>query len=192
MACFAPAAAPSPRWPSGTLRPRPAGRSVQGEPGDPGTSCHRDRRGGDPPPPRPPPQSPHAFAMHRAGLFDEWFSALSGGSLRGLAPGQGQVVDAVIEGEHPAVELPVQPIKPGARKAPQRLGRCVGAHRPAPAAHAARRAVVTGKRAARTAGNSPPTNPIASAHLSPFHSSPGVTLNSKVSWPTPPARVEAV
>ena len=34
--------------------------------------------------------------------------------------------------------------------------------------------------------------PIASAHFRPSHSSPGVTLNSNVSWATPPARVEAV
>ena len=56
-----------------------------------------------------------------------------------------------------------------------------------------RKAVVTGKRAARTAGNRPPMKPIASAHFRPLHNSAGVTLNSKLSLPTDPAAsVDAV
>src|SRR3546814_9913704 len=58
--------------------------------------------------------------------------------------------------------------------------------------HASRRAVVTGWVAARRAGNRPPTKPIASAHFRPVHSTSGETLNAHVSWPTPPAMVEAV
>src|SRR6185437_15936575 len=45
-----------------------------------------------------------------------------------------------------------------------------------------RNAVVTGKRAARTAGNRPPMKPIASAHLMPVHSSSGVTRNWNTTW----------
>ena len=58
--------------------------------------------------------------------------------------------------------------------------------------HDSLNAVVTGNRAARTAGNRPPTKPMASAHFIPVHSSCGETLNWKVSWPTPPPSVEAV
>ena len=49
-------------------------------------------------------------------------------------------------------------------------------------AHNSRNAVVTGSRAARNAGKSPPMNPIASAHLRPFHTSAGDTLNAKTTW----------
>ena len=48
--------------------------------------------------------------------------------------------------------------------------------------HAARRASVTGSLAARSAGNSPPTRPMPSAHLSPFQSSSGETLNWNMTW----------
>jgi hypothetical protein len=48
--------------------------------------------------------------------------------------------------------------------------------------HNSRNAVVTGKRAARSAGNSPPMNPIASAHLSPLPTSAGETLNANTTW----------
>ena len=48
--------------------------------------------------------------------------------------------------------------------------------------HAARRASVTGSRAARSAGNRPPTRPMPSAHLMPFHSSSGDTLNWNITW----------
>ena len=50
-----------------------------------------------------------------------------------------------------------------------------------------RSAVVTGRRAARTAGNKPPMNPIASAHFRPVHSSSGVTRRWTASRPTEPA-----
>ena len=59
-------------------------------------------------------------------------------------------------------------------------------------AYIARSASVTGSVAARSAGNSPPTKPIASAHFNPSHSSCGETRNSKLRLATPPARVEAV
>jgi len=56
-----------------------------------------------------------------------------------------------------------------------------------------RNAVVTGNRAARSAGYKPPMKPIASAHLRPVHSTGGATLNSNVSWPVvPAASVDAV
>jgi len=42
--------------------------------------------------------------------------------------------------------------------------------------HSSRKPAVTGMRAARKAGNRPPTKPIASAHLRPLHSSSGDTL----------------
>src|SRR5579875_253058 len=61
--------------------------------------------------------------------------------------------------------------------------------------YSSRSAVVTGNRAARTAGNSPPTKPIASAHFKPFHTSSGVTRNWKIIWVKlnpPPAEVDAV
>ena len=57
--------------------------------------------------------------------------------------------------------------------------------------HDSRNAVVTGNRAARSAGNRPPMKPIASAHFRPVHSSAGETAKSNVSWPTPDI-VEAV
>ena len=66
-----------------------------------------------------------------------------------------------------------------------------GVHAPRPA-YIARSASVTGSVAARSAGNRPPTKPIASAHFSPSHSSCGETRNSKLKLATPPARVEAV
>ena len=47
---------------------------------------------------------------------------------------------------------------------------------------AARKASVTGSRAARSAGNRPPTRPMPSAHFSPFHSSSGETLNWNTTW----------
>jgi len=50
------------------------------------------------------------------------------------------------------------------------------------AGQAARNASVTGRRAARNAGNSPPTSPMPSAHLSPFHSNSGDTLNWNITW----------
>ena len=48
--------------------------------------------------------------------------------------------------------------------------------------HNSRNAVVTGNLAARSAGNSPPRKPIASAHLRPLHTSAGDTLKSKTTW----------
>jgi hypothetical protein len=45
-------------------------------------------------------------------------------------------------------------------------------------AYSSRNPTVTGIRAARTAGNRPPTNPMASAHLSPPHSKAGETLKA--------------
>jgi hypothetical protein len=44
--------------------------------------------------------------------------------------------------------------------------------------YSSRNPTVTGIRAARTAGNKPPTKPMASAHLSPSHSKAGETLNA--------------
>ena len=44
-------------------------------------------------------------------------------------------------------------------------------------AQVSRNAVVIGKRAARSAGNRPPTRPMPSAHFSPVHSSSGDTWN---------------
>ena len=44
--------------------------------------------------------------------------------------------------------------------------------------YSSRNPTVTGIRAARTAGNKPPTNPMASAHLSPPHSKTGETLKA--------------
>lgn len=48
-----------------------------------------------------------------------------------------------------------------------------------------RKAVLTGNLAARAAGNNPPMKPMASAHLRPVHSRPGVTANSKTTWVNP-------
>ncbi len=62
-----------------------------------------------------------------------------------------------------------------------------------PSHYSSRNAVVTGNRAARTAGNNPPTKPIASAHFKPCQSNSGDTLKAKVSCPTvPAAMVDAV
>ena len=47
---------------------------------------------------------------------------------------------------------------------------------------AARNASVTGSRAARSAGNKPPTKPMPSAHFKPLHSSSGETLNWNTTW----------
>jgi hypothetical protein len=44
--------------------------------------------------------------------------------------------------------------------------------------YSSRNPTVTGTRAARTAGNKPPINPMASAHLSPLHSKSGETLKA--------------
>jgi lysyl endopeptidase len=46
------------------------------------------------------------------------------------------------------------------------------------ATYSSRNPTVTGIRAARTAGNKPPTKPMASAHLSPPHSKAGETLKA--------------
>src|SRR5690348_6142479 len=59
-------------------------------------------------------------------------------------------------------------------------------------AYNSRNAAVTGKRAARTAGNRPPTKPIASAHLMPVHNSSGVTRNWNTTWLKLPPTVDAV
>lgn len=48
--------------------------------------------------------------------------------------------------------------------------------------YSARKAVVIGSRAARSAGNSPPTRPMPSAHFSPLHNSSGDTLNWNTTW----------
>ena len=50
------------------------------------------------------------------------------------------------------------------------------------AATAARSAMVTGMRAARMAGKSPPATPMASAHRSPWARRPGVTRKAKATW----------
>lgn len=63
--------------------------------------------------------------------------------------------------------------------APGRHGACPGTE---PSRYSARRAVVIGSRAARSAGNSPPTRPMPSAHFSPLHSSAGETLNWNTTW----------
>lgn len=62
---------------------------------------------------------------------------------------------------------------------PGRDGACPGTE---PSRYSARRAVVIGSRAARSAGNSPPTTPMPSAHFSPLHSSAGETLNWNTTW----------
>ena len=54
-----------------------------------------------------------------------------------------------------------------------------------------RRPVVIATRAARVAGNSPPTNPIAGAHLMPFQSRSGETSKANTICPEAPA-VDAV
>ena len=46
----------------------------------------------------------------------------------------------------------------------------------------ARKASVTGRRAARRAGNRPPIRPMPNAHFSPVHSSSGETLNWNTTW----------
>ena len=58
--------------------------------------------------------------------------------------------------------------------------------------YSSRNPTVTGIRAARTAGNKPPIKPIASAHVSPLHSSSGETLKAKTTWLKFDPRVEAV
>ena len=58
--------------------------------------------------------------------------------------------------------------------------------------HNARNAVVIGRRAARSAGNRPPTRPMPSAHLRPFHNSSGVTLNWNTTWLKLLPRVETL
>src|SRR4051794_18340572 len=45
-----------------------------------------------------------------------------------------------------------------------------------------RSAVVIGSRAARSAGNKPPTRPIPSAHFKPLHNNGGDTLNWNTTW----------
>ena len=58
-----------------------------------------------------------------------------------------------------------------------------------PSPQSSRSAAVTGIVAARTAGNSPPIRPMASAHFSPCQSTPAVTCSSKLSLPTEPAAI---
>ena len=48
--------------------------------------------------------------------------------------------------------------------------------------HVARSAAVTGKRAARKAGNRPPIRPMPSAHFRPVHNNSGETLNWNTTW----------
>ncbi len=72
------------------------------------------------------------------------------------------------EGENSAIPPggSPQPAKAAARRPRRRDARQVS-----------RRAVVIGSRAARNAGNRPPTRPMPSAHFSPLHSSSGETWN---------------
>ena len=79
-----------------------------------------------------------------------------------------------------AVEAVVREIEPDVRQHEIHAGQ------------AARNASVTGSRAARNAGNSPPTSPMPSAHLSPFQSSSGETLNWNITWLKLEPRVAAV
>lgn len=65
-------------------------------------------------------------------------------------------------------------------------------HRPGGDSQSSRNAVVTGTRAARNAGNNPPMNPMASAHLIPVHKSSGLTWKRKTTWLKLAPRVEAV
>jgi hypothetical protein len=58
--------------------------------------------------------------------------------------------------------------------------------------YSSRNPTVTGMRAARTAGNRPPMNPIANAHFSPFHSNKGETLKANTTWLKFEPRVDAV
>lgn len=51
--------------------------------------------------------------------------------------------------------------------------------------HNSRNAVVTGSRAARIAGNRPPTKPIASAHFRPIQIRSGPTRNLNINWVKP-------
>ena len=52
--------------------------------------------------------------------------------------------------------------------------------------------LVTGSRAARTAGKRPPTKPIASAHFNPAQSRLGRDVKLKATWAKPPAMVETL
>ncbi len=58
--------------------------------------------------------------------------------------------------------------------------------------HNSRSATVTGILAARRAGNSPPTNPMASDHCIPRNNSSGVTRNWNTTWLKLDPRVETV
>ena len=51
---------------------------------------------------------------------------------------------------------------------------------------------ITERRAARRAGNKPPSRPIASAHFSPRHSSSGETWKANTIWVKFEPRVDAV
>lgn len=86
------------------------------------------------------------------------------------------------------------PRRPAARPAGPAGPRLRGCGRPSPSLparraprrdgsrYSARKAVVIGSRAARSAGNSPPTRPMPSAHFSPLHSKAGETLNWNTTW----------
>ncbi len=52
----------------------------------------------------------------------------------------------------------------------------------APAPQSSRNATTTGNRAARNAGRSPPTNPMATAYTMPRTRSAGVTANANPTW----------
>src|SRR5690606_13209156 len=58
----------------------------------------------------------------------------------------------------------------------------LSSRRPRPADHDSRSAVVTGSRAARAAGSSPPIRPIASAQRTPVPSRGGETSKRKTTW----------
>lgn len=53
--------------------------------------------------------------------------------------------------------------------------------------HCARSPTAIGIRAARTAGNKPPTRPMVNAHVRPSHSSAGDTSKANTIWPDAPA-----
>src|SRR5690606_22211430 len=133
---------------------------------------HRDRPPA--PSPRPPPEAAHALLVERPGLGDQrrrfrFRLCVRQLRLRGVRLGAQRGV--LINVERALLQLVQQRVEPGVRKRGGLAFR-----------HASRRAVVTGRRAARRAGNRPPTRPMPSAHFSPVHSSSGETLNWNTTW----------
>lgn len=153
--------------------------TVQQQPEHQHAATDGSARGRIPPPARTRTQPAHALCIERAGFFDQR-------CRRPFGAGMGTAVAAYVrrkrgvleQGERLLLQLAKALVELCVRERCRRGPRLAGPR----AAQAERRAVVTGRRAARSAGNNPPTRPMPSAHFRPVHSNSGDTLNLNTTW----------